>query len=294
MYKQNSELTKRNTSNKKETPPRTGYMSKSTNVSNEMGMDFFNQFDPSRGDMIFGLSSEIAKYRSWWAFFSRRADYLAALIPVEINSEIHSQFINRMLSPDALVSFQNAWADYGRMDKDERSIINTYYENVLQAEDAIYEKIIERQDGCFHAFNNIKLARKYTAHLKNHERYAFRQTFFSYGLGLFESTREKVISSLGKFISRASKAGLDMIISSAGDEKVHFILDGINLSRVILKEGEMSFTGAELRYLYRNRKILKDKVKFYRNGKETPPPWEDNASSWNAYKKSTSHPPFKL
>lgn len=111
-----------------------------------------------------------------------------------------------------------------------------------------------------------------------------------------------------------SKAGLNFCISS--NIPVHFILDELKLKQIIEKnftdpkklwspnnefknsdaDKIRSVTGAELRWIYRNRDRpeTQECVQFWFKGTQCCPPWEpafrhpdSQASDWNAYKPKT-------
>lgn len=91
---------------------------------------------------------------------------------------------------------------------------------------------------------------------------------------------------------RKSKLGL-YIFTQKG-RKVHFVLDMLNIDSVIHKnygsetEENRSITGAELRWLYRNRdnpQVYKN-VQFWYQGKECSPPWLEGAPK---YQKAWKH-----
>ena len=86
------------------------------------------------------------------------------------------------------------------------------------------------------------------------------------------------------FFKRVCKPG---IMANKDKNHIHFVLDSMydnleNLYHVFKKTHRYncsdcnhdSVTGSELRFIYRNREILKDTVKFWYNGQETSPPWE--------------------
>lgn len=92
-------------------------------------------------------------------------------------------------------------------------------------------------------------------------------------------------------IGRKCKAGLFWVSTLQDDTTVHFILNSIDLSLVVWKshprdQYEKSFTGIELRWIYRNRhnsQIMK-KIQFWLNGVPTTPPWVgDNSGLWQKY-----------
>ena len=93
-----------------------------------------------------------------------------------------------------------------------------------------------------------------------------------------------------KVISRLSKAALDMSLNAEGNEKIHFILDGIDMDKVIEKKevsekySDRSTTASELRFLYRNKDRLGDKVIFYRQASQVPAPWQQEPQRWSVYK----------
>ncbi len=88
-----------------------------------------------------------------------------------------------------------------------------------------------------------------------------------------------------EWISRKCKAGLYW--ASNSDMIVHFILDDIDMDRVVFKKDE-SITASELRWLYRNKNDegVKITVKFWKDGGYVPAPWdsEDGKKLWGNYK----------
>ena len=97
------------------------------------------------------------------------------------------------------------------------------------------------------------------------------------------------------FLKRASKLGVEM--AARGEtNKIHFILDSLDLSSVISKKDSAglfgigrqykgtSITASELRYAYRNRERLKGKILFYNRGQHVEAPWVTDAAAWQKYK----------
>ncbi|VVE48925.1 hypothetical protein PCA20602_04581 [Pandoraea capi] len=124
------------------------------------------------------------------------------------------------------------------------------------------------------------------------EEQSFRETL---------RTHEKYSNAVGgqdnSAIRRKVKGGLEWATRVA-DKHVHFVLDSLDIDAVVNKNfsvdvpsgssdnlapGETknrSFTGAELRWLYRNKddpRVQKN-VHFWMNRQQVPPPWQ-------AYKK---------
>jgi hypothetical protein len=90
-----------------------------------------------------------------------------------------------------------------------------------------------------------------------------------------------------KMTSRKCKAGLAWMAAKGGH--VHFVLDGINISKVIHKAYSHgnSFTATELRWVYRNRfrQEVQRCVQFWNNGQPVVPPWEtvEGKTAWQNY-----------
>ncbi|MBS9440749.1 hypothetical protein [Photorhabdus heterorhabditis] len=90
---------------------------------------------------------------------------------------------------------------------------------------------------------------------------------------------------------RGSKLGIEMAAKN-GRTKIHFVLDGLNIEQVVNKtKGSDSFeagpgesiTASELRYAYRNRERLGDRIHFYKDDKEAIAPWDENPELWQNY-----------
>ncbi|HHR6132380.1 TPA: hypothetical protein ACS72K_004051, partial [Providencia alcalifaciens] len=87
---------------------------------------------------------------------------------------------------------------------------------------------------------------------------------------------------------RGSKLGVEITASGAGN-KIHFILDQLDLEQVVTKAGKngQSVTASELRYIYRNRERLAGRIHFYQDGVETDAPWVANPKLWSDYSPKT-------
>lgn len=83
-------------------------------------------------------------------------------------------------------------------------------------------------------------------------------------------------------IRRKIKAGLHWAATDPRKFTVHFVLDEVNLEEVVLKShwldvpGHRSFTGVELRWIYRNRHDanVQRAIQFWGNNKPCCPPWD--------------------
>lgn len=95
-------------------------------------------------------------------------------------------------------------------------------------------------------------------------------------------------------LRRASKQGIAFTVNQG--RKIHFALDWIDLDDVINKnrsgednqgthanqDKERAITGAELRFIYRNRKdpLYQQNVVFYQSGKIVKAPWDEDPGRW--------------
>jgi insecticidal toxin complex protein TccC len=81
-----------------------------------------------------------------------------------------------------------------------------------------------------------------------------------------------------------------MAASGAGN-KIHFVLDELDISNVVNKEGMggQSITASELRYAYRNRERLVGRINFYKNNVETDTPWDASPELWISYNPKSKH-----
>lgn len=259
----------------------------SDNQDSDNNLSFYDNFDFSRGDVIFGFSTEINKYRTFWAKVSRRADYLGGILNERHLSLIHSKFISIPDGDKKLYEFITKSNDYHSLSDEDKEFVGVYNEVILYYLNELYESLKDEQRGWLRSFKNLSMAETYSNFLRKHKRYSFENTFIEYGEGHYSQNETEVRTTLSKYMTRASKAGLEMYINSTGNGQVHFILDNINLDDVVLKRvrqdtGLPSITGSELRYLYRHR-TLNRKVHFYLNGGETCAPWVSNPALWKKY-----------
>ncbi|WP_258087282.1 hypothetical protein [Xenorhabdus bovienii] len=135
----------------------------------------------------------------------------------------------------------------------------------------------------------------FTQSIENHRKYKVLQSAAKdNGKTNFDVDWDKhCLSYTKKVTKRKCKAGLSWYSLSLNRSCVHFILDGIDMESVIYKHYEQkikkgtSYTGSELRWIYRNRKDPKVKscIQFWRNGQPVLPPWEEgkDAHLWQYY-----------
>ena len=87
-----------------------------------------------------------------------------------------------------------------------------------------------------------------------------------------------------RHIRRGCKIGLNSA-KLTPNLKIHFCLDGLNMSEVLSKDNcnGKKKTSTELRYVYRNWKELSEKVIFMKGGQRVKAPWEQEPEVWQAY-----------
>ncbi|GAC42869.1 hypothetical protein [Paenibacillus popilliae] len=100
---------------------------------------------------------------------------------------------------------------------------------------------------------------------------------------------------------RGSKHGIE-IAATNQRTKIHFILDDLDMEKVVTKEeltpetprGGQSITASELRCVYRNRERLKGRFIFYREGERlNQAPWEENPGLWSKYEEKLKEKELK-
>lgn len=77
-------------------------------------------------------------------------------------------------------------------------------------------------------------------------------------------------------LERKCKGGIAFLLDETVGINLHFLLDGINMHNVVYKTNkEKSITGAELRWIYRNRNNprVQKVVQFWINRRPCCPPW---------------------
>ncbi|ALL39858.1 hypothetical protein B9T65_00160 [Serratia marcescens] len=238
--------------------------------------------------MIFGLTEVVDSYRGMWSKLSRQADYLGAILRAGHMTAIHKAFTHMDYGEGGFSAYKAMLAvSPDQWEEEGQDFISKYCDQIRSVEGSLYDDMCNLHNGCFHSFKNLPMAREYFKFLALHDRYSFAYTFSDYGEDLFKPREEEfwVRRALSKFFSRGSKAGLEKIISSGKGDRVHFVLDGIDIERVINKSGGPSITNSELRYLYRHRHDIngKGKVHFYKSKQEVLAPWESDPARWREY-----------
>ncbi|WP_370552324.1 RHS repeat-associated core domain-containing protein, partial [Enterobacter cloacae complex sp. P31C] len=244
---------------------------------------FSDLFSPQRGDLIFGLSRDIGMYTSYWSKLTRRGDYLAVYLhpedAIETANHVSSYriYINKYFIAAGLL---NANASQENLSAEEVDTLENMITSIDKAIDetvnVFSRKITDRFKGYTSSLQNKKTAGDFIKAFTGGEHYDLHETILQYG-----DDHGTVFSK--KIVSRGSKAGISMLLEKGNDARIHFVLDNIDMDKVISKNDNNSITGSELRFLYRNRNKLEGKVHFYVDHKEVKAPWVSNSARWRKY-----------
>ncbi|WP_252959236.1 RHS repeat-associated core domain-containing protein [Pseudomonas simiae] len=230
---------------------------------------FGEQFQPSRGDIIFGKGSTVTSYRSFWSKLTARGDAMVTYFGAEEMGAAMAR-LKKELIP--------MYVEYGkgRLTDDE-------FEQQLQVHGApiaqqFYDAIKSKYAGCTSTAANRAFAKKFVSDYSS-GTYSFEKTLLDHGMSLrtFE----------GKLVSRASKSALKTLTDPQSIRHVHFALDHLDMANVINKT-ETSFAGSELRWLYRHRSRVPGHVTFYHQKQQVDAPWRSDPSLWRRYKPVSS------
>jgi RHS repeat-associated protein len=269
--------------------------------------DFEKQFKSEQGDLIFGIYKIVERrYVSLYARFMRRGEVLGMYFTRE-DTERLVRGLAKMRSDYASFEYlahlttKDGEGDLGRLadtlDDERRELIMSKVQKGHEywsiKHDQIKRQVSDVGESYYNAIRSSK-----NSLISSKVYREFSQGFaakLSGGNYSVSETFQKYYENEGnifafKFVSRASKAGLSTILYSEGAAIVHFMIDGVNMEQVVNKSAP-SFTSSELRYLYRHRGKLVDKVLFYQNGKLVDAPWRTDRAVWNRYQpKSESSP----
>lgn len=246
---------------------------------------FGEQFQPGRGDIIFGLAETVHSYRSFWSKLSARGDTMAAYFS---GAQLQSWTAGLAPAVRAFASFRTlrpyAFRDLlpnRREDPIIQDLKTGLIEQISAGVQPFYEGIVAGYSGCMATTCNQQFARKFVDDLKA-GRYSAEATARQYiGEGLF------VIQQ--KLVSRSSKSALETLTHPQSTAVVHFALDHLDIGRVVNKT-QRSTTASELRWIYRHRTQLAAKVIFYRGQLKVDAPWETDSAQWRAYRPGSTAP----
>jgi len=241
---------------------------------------FHELFQPSRGDLIFGLSPSVEKYMSWFGAITGRGDYLAKYLSGEDIGRLEDDLNTAREKYNDMKDRPRYWESPSSSEGEaENQFWSPRYKEleavVTVTEKIYYSTIMSRYGGWSSTSANREFAKGYASELMT-SHYSVNATFEK-----FISADDTVFGK--KLVSRASKAGLSTVLNSDKGDVVHFLLDDLDMEQVTLKT-RPSATSSELRYLFRNQEKLPGKVMFYRDKQRVDAPWVTDPVAWQRYR----------
>lgn len=242
---------------------------------------FGEQFQPSRGDMIFGLGEALGRYASVWSRLGLHGEIVADFFT---NKDMARWAHGLALSVRAFERFRQEapamFRDLSTPDPHGTEEVFTRLKGELRTqistvEAQVHEAMSRRYSGCLATSANRQFVGRFVAELSE-SRYslsATAQQFIGHGLTTIQE----------KGFSRTSKSALATLTGPHSTAVVHFALDGVDMLAVIGKSRK-SVTGSELRWLYRNRAQLAGRVVFYQGQRRVDAPWDTHAATWKSYR----------
>ena len=247
---------------------------------------FGEQFQPGRGDIIFGLAHTVGSYRSFWSILSGRGDTMAAYFPgadlqrwtAGLGSNVRQFFTFRELAP---VEFTDLVTPVPGEDSIATRLKAELREQISANVQPFYEGIVARYSGCTATTCNQQFARRFVRNLAA-GKYSAEATAIQF-IG------EGLLGIQQKLVNRSSKSALETLTDPQSNAVVHFALDDLAIGQVV-KKSRPSATASELRWLYRHRAQLGGRVIFYRGQRRVDAPWEANPAKWSAYSPRSATP----
>lgn len=259
--------------------------------------DLAREFSADKGDLYFGLSEAIVSQLSVYSRLTQRGYYLGPFL--QPDKEVVIKMLKVLsLHRNAADIFINKYQEFADSPEDDSGLIRLdkgferYLKEIKQRLEPFSKVYHSKVGGLYKGFYNRLFSRSQDAEFAEEysntyesSGYSFTETFLKYateGNGL-EQAANKI---LRKNVTRGSKAGLDQIIQGQGGRTARFILDGIDIQKVIAPDRSAPLvTVAELRHLYRNKDKLGNKVAFYLSGKRVAAPWDLNPALWSRVRR---------
>lgn len=273
---------------------------------------FTESYNNERGDLVFGLSSNIES-----AFNYTRLGFFTGN-----NKPAFASFLDHY----------RALVETGKLGKVRSNDIKNY-PNRLKPERGVEVLSLSESDLPAGAQRNYH--RQMLLDYFSSERYSFHRVIGETGVKPHhleaDTTKTDFIGALAGDVTnsvyeiaqiaankRWSKSALETVVKGFDgfEGRVHFLLDGLDLPSIVYKsnpillneakktlesqgkdankvlqldsdtrrpDGGDSITASELRFLYRNRDKLGGKVLFFKQGYQVPAPWVSNPTLWNLY-----------
>jgi hypothetical protein len=260
-------------------------------------MSFITDFDPTRGDVIYGLTPARTAYKDAW--FQDHLSHINASTPANDPYFLRLAALgwhqideyNNYFGITAIANTGSAAATLTHLGTKSAAIpgdpLGSKNPNRLQQYQANLS-VSRLSPASVYQSSAAKLAQEgYTANQFSSGRNGLQKMF---GLAKSKSSAAKALAQSLNYLAirRACKFGIGLV--ATGDQFpnafVHFVLDGLNMSEVatnatrqtqtgglLVPKTYVSITVSELRYVYRNWGKLMAKVVLYVNLQPVAAPW---------------------
>jgi len=255
-------------------------------------VQFVNEFRPERGDLMYGLRDTRTVYlNQWQAHIGLNSDRVMKFLKLTTDRQKPNWNIidnyNDYFFLGGNVDFSGATGSYSKALGElyarlsaitgQRATIDqssTWKKETQLTQRVAYVTELERSR--FSPLNS------FTADPNKVAREGFTPGISGSADAALQQNRSYLA------IRRACKFGIGMVASDMAFAgcKIHFVLDGLNLSDVATKAPRAGYGGrtavpittSEIRYVFRKWNDLRNTVIFYVNLNSVNPPWEDDWS----------------
>jgi len=249
-----------------------------SNIINEKTLVTCDNFEKNYkiGDLIYGLDNIRKSYIEDSAFPEEKCNFSQTIDSYVVETLRDTEMIS--YKEDIYDIFDEKFPEEKKQElKDVRAFLNKEFRHLFMTKEMISSWKEKYPINHWDTYISLENEKKYSS-----------AEMFSNNIFLHDNPHYNAASSIINsrifvipYTKMKCKSGLEMAII---DPKVviHFLLDRIEMNRVIDKETD--FTGSELRFAYRNKERLAGKIFFYEKGKQVAPPWEQDPTLWDSYK----------
>lgn len=223
--------------------------------------EFVKEFDPARGDLIYGRSTVRDVYEQTYATDTQRdAIKLGAWVRIDDwNNDTALNALKETEDPNELLSKSLEYAKYAEDNNITQRDLQGYSTGLFASRYSPVRALAEPP--------------------QKHDQ---------------ENAATKLGNLQFRIIRKACKFGIDHLVSTMGAAQVHFAIDDINMADVVQKAkfgGQdrkapaVPITTSELRSIYRkwHHPAYPLHIIFYDKGQEVPAPWVSDVNLWNGY-----------
>lgn len=226
-----------------------------------IGGKFVEQFDPTRGDLVYGRSDFRGQYLE-----DAKKKFGGAWMIVDDYNNASILAASGLFKGDGIKARQAA---YNTANSYSGSDVSTHFYDVKGYLDRLYSDPKYNPSRSIHAPEEKKAS---------------------------EHARDEDEAVQWLIIRRACKFGLEWVVEHTAMARIHFVIDGLDMKGITQKEkiktgnrrdAAVPITTSELCSIYRRwgKKVFQNRINFYEGKLEVAAPW-DNASSrdlWEGY-----------